>query len=108
MTSASMMCAGDVLCQALSAARAGRALTSDASWLDATRSARFGLVGLTLHGPFFHRAFQWLDALPLASTSTAKLPQAVLRTLCGQLTIFPLYLVGFFTSMTLLEGRTIR
>lgn len=26
------------------------------------QSARFGLVGLTLHGPFFYSGFRWLDS----------------------------------------------
>jgi protein Mpv17 len=106
LTSATVMAAGDALCQALRANAAGRPLSL--STLDAASSARFGLVGLTLHGPYFLRAFRWLDALPVARLGGGRLQQAALRTLAGQTTVFPVYLVAFFTEMGLLEGLSAR
>ena len=51
------MAAGDVLCQSIRARGAGR----DAR-IDWRQTARFGTVGLTLHGPYFLHAFRWLDS----------------------------------------------
>lgn len=103
------MAAGDVLCQAIRARRAGRDIrralrlqplaastapcrpldqhtaccfraaplhwpcctgpaallsrpAADRRRVDWRQTARFGAVGLTLHGPFFYNGFRWLDA----------------------------------------------
>ena len=55
--SATMLMTGDVLCQAIQH-RSLRALRHE--W-DAKRTARFGVVGLTLHGPTFFMGFRAVD-----------------------------------------------
>jgi len=49
------------------------------------QSLQFGLVGLTLHGPFFYNGFRWLDA----RFGTAATLQKVRRRLLGQDTSQP-------------------
>lgn len=43
--------------------------------LDARQTARFALVGATLHGPFFYQGFKWLDATlgPAATLRTVSM-----------------------------------
>lgn len=92
------MAAGDVLCQAIRARQAGRDIRID--W---RQTARFGTVGLTLHGPFFYHGFRFLDARFGASVD---LKMATIKACAGNFTIFPLYLGSFFLYMGLLEGLT--
>ncbi|CAD7704197.1 unnamed protein product [Ostreobium quekettii] len=66
------------------------------------RTARFSFVGLTLHGPSFHYAFQLLDRC-LGTATT--LSMAAYKTVVGQVTIFPLYVSAFYWYMGLLEGQ---
>ncbi|PSC72962.1 peroxisomal membrane [Micractinium conductrix] len=90
------MTAGDALCQCIRARTAGREAR-----LDWRQSARFGLVGLTLHGPFFFHGFRWLDA---RFGAAATLQKALVKTAAGQITLFPLYTASFFMYMGILEG----
>lgn len=99
LTSASVMAAGDAICQAIRC----RAAQHDIS-INLKQTARFGLIGLTLHGPYFYQSFRWLDKT-LGQSSTFK--QAALKTALGQVTIFPVYVVSFFTYMGLLEGLSL-
>jgi protein Mpv17 len=99
LTSASVMAVGDALCQALRC----RAANQDIS-LDLKQTARFGFIGLTLHGPYFYHSFRWLDKTLGQSTTFRK---AALKTALGQVTIFPIYVATFFTYMGLLEGLSL-
>ncbi|PNG99105.1 PXMP2/4 family protein 4, partial [Tetrabaena socialis] len=66
------------------------------------RTTRFGLIGLCLHGPYFLYGFRMLDE----RFGPAKtLVTAAKKTALGQLTLFPVYLVAFFTAITLMECR---
>ncbi|GLC52047.1 hypothetical protein PLESTB_000576600 [Pleodorina starrii] len=98
LTSCIIMQAGDVVCQALQR----RNKTGSLDWAahDWRRTARFGLVGLTLHGPFFLWGFRMLDQRfgPAKTLLTA-----AKKTALGQVTLFPTYVAAFFTYMTLLE-----
>ncbi|KAG7668968.1 hypothetical protein Ndes2526B_g00683 [Nannochloris sp. 'desiccata'] len=99
LTSASVMAAGDAICQAIRS----RSANQDIS-INLKQTAQFGMVGLTLHGPYFHHSFRWLDR---TLGQSATLRQAALKTALGQVTIFPIYVATFFTYMGLLEGLSL-
>lgn len=42
----------------------------------------FGLVGLTLHGPFFLKGFQWIDQVCGPKTTITNVRMAACRSLC--------------------------
>ena len=107
-------CASDVNCQLLTRWMAqrkfggGGGLSPTSSYLagfdelDRGRCARFAVVGLTLHGPYFSYAFPILDAwLGPARTLGAVLKKSAV----GNLTVFPVYLAAFYLYMGLLEGK---
>lgn len=100
LTSGTVMAAGDAMCQTIRHRFAGKRDIK----IDLAQSARFGLVGLTLHGPFFFYGFRWLDT---AFGTNATLRKAVVKTLTGQFTLFPAYTAAFFTYMGLLEGLSL-
>lgn len=97
-TSASMLAIGDLLCQGIQKGGV-KALASD--W-DAKRTARFGLIGLTLHGPTFFTGFRCVDGFYGHSTATI---QVLKKTATVQLLIFPPFLAAFFYYARRLEGR---
>ena len=121
VTSATVMSAGDIISQSIRFSSREKLLsypdkrnclkllTSLYYQIDFRQTARFGLVGLTLHGPYFHVAFRWLDAtFPPLPGKGVTLPLALKKTLLGQITVFPTYLVSFFTYMGVLEGLSFR
>jgi len=59
---------GDIICQ--------KALMKEGEGIDYERAARFGLVGLTLHGPYFHHIFRQIDRTmgPSSSLTAARAP----------------------------------
>jgi hypothetical protein len=84
--------------------RAAATATEDPSLLsgvDFRRTARFALIGATLHGPFFAAGLTYLDRLfPGAAT-----PKIVAqKVLTGQATLFPAYTGLFLAYLRLLEG----
>jgi len=123
-TSGTMMALGDVLFQcanqtrqrkerAAAAAAAGggglgkRAVAAAAaepsllSGVDFARTARFALIGATLHGPFFCAGLAWIDRLYPGAPSPKIVAQKVLT---GQVALFPAYTAAFFAYLRLLEG----
>mmetsp|Transcript_18058 Transcript_18058/g.45725 ORF Transcript_18058/g.45725 Transcript_18058/m.45725 type:complete len:208 (+) Transcript_18058:194-817(+) len=110
LTSGCVMAVGDVTCQAILRRRQAVPLPGGEQGLlrgnDWARTARFGLVGCTLHGPFFLYGFRWLDAAlaPLLGPAVS-LRNSAAKTLTGNLTIFPAYITAFYAYMGLLEGR---
>ena len=68
-----------------------------------SRSARFAMVGFTLHGPFFHAGFGQVDRL-WGSSRTFKIAMAKMIT--SQVTLFPTFLALLFPYLSLLEGKT--
>ena len=70
--------------------------------LDLRQTLRFGVVGITLHGPFFFRGFRWLDSRFGGAEPT--LHSAIVKTAVGQITLFPCYTAAFFLYIGLLEG----
>eukprot|EP00882_Tetradesmus_deserticola_P004187 GHRQ01004423.1.p1 GENE.GHRQ01004423.1~~GHRQ01004423.1.p1 ORF type:complete len:181 (+),score=35.37 GHRQ01004423.1:187-729(+) len=100
LTSCSLMALGDAACQAIQCQRNKRHVR-----IDSARAARFGLIGLTLHGPFFFKGFQFLDG----KFGTAKtLQNAVTKSLVGQVTLFPTYTSLVLIYSNLLEGRSLQ
>jgi hypothetical protein len=74
---------------------------SDRGW-DYSRTMKFALVGLTLHGPYFGLGFARVDAYfgPVKG-----LAQTMKKTIATQLILNPPYLVLLFAWMGVLEGR---
>ena len=127
MTSASVMAAGDALCQAVehrstaalssstdgdgANAEAGEPSTSYRAVTrrtigfehDAERTGRFFIVGAGLHGPMFHRAFRQLDRV--VGTGTCAKTVAT-KVAVGHAVLFPTYTTMFFFAMSGLEGET--
>lgn len=100
LTSCSLMALGDAACQAIQCQRNRQPVR-----VDVARAARFGVIGLTLHGPLFFKGFQWLDG----KFGTAKtLQNAVTKSLVGQVTLFPTYTSLVLIYSSLLEGRSIQ
>jgi hypothetical protein len=66
-------------------------------------SARFAIVGATLHGPFFLYGFGLIDKLPLQKIKSA-LGKALAKTLVTQFTLYPLFIGLFYGYVALLEG----
>eukprot|EP00878_Enallax_costatus_P000422 GHUV01000512.1.p1 GENE.GHUV01000512.1~~GHUV01000512.1.p1 ORF type:complete len:189 (+),score=54.40 GHUV01000512.1:193-759(+) len=97
LTSCSLMALGDVACQAISCKAARKPLH-----IDLARAGRFGIIGLTLHGPLFFKGFGWLDR-QFGAAQTLKL--AVTKSLAGQVTLFPTYTTLVLLYASLLEGQ---
>jgi protein Mpv17 len=107
LTSGIVMTAGDALCQVIRNHNNSPPLyisSSNPSW-QWQQSLRFGIIGLTLHGPFFFRGFRWLDTT-FGSSPTLK--SAIIKVAIGQLTLFPTYLASFTIYMGLLEGLSLQ
>mmetsp|Transcript_4461 Transcript_4461/g.7440 ORF Transcript_4461/g.7440 Transcript_4461/m.7440 type:complete len:188 (+) Transcript_4461:188-751(+) len=93
--SASVFCVSDLMAQHV---QNRHKLDKSNDW---KRTARFSLVGLTLHGPFFLWGFGMLDkTMGPGKTLTV----ALKKTALGQVTLFPTYLTAFFMYMSALEG----
>jgi hypothetical protein len=71
--------------------------------LDIYRSLRFGVVGLTLHGPYFGLGFARIDAY---FGQTKGLAMTMKKVVATQLILNPPYLVLLFGWMGMLEGKT--
>ena len=90
--------------------------------LDLQRTAKFGLTGFFLHGPYFATVFHTLDRLfsgptPIFSryvkwitgSSTGRVAQLKLvasKVLFSQVTFFPLYIVSFLSFTAMLDRNT--
>lgn len=101
LTSGSVMTLGDIFCQSIVRG------STDVEKNDWSRTGRFGLVGLTLHGPYFLKAFQWLDG-KMPPPPKPRFSVAVRKSLFGQVTIFPVYVTAFNLYMGSLEGKSPR
>lgn len=97
LTSGVLLASGDVVCQCIQ--RNQLSLTGH-NW---TRTARFAVIGLTLHGPFFHFGFRALDRRFGPATTTSNV---LTKTVVGQVTLFPAFLCLFYLYMGALEGRS--
>ena len=67
---------------------------------DPSRTGRWAIVGLTLHGPYFFQAFRMLDRHFGSATSISVVAK---KTISNQIAVFPPYLVALFAYMGALE-----
>lgn len=108
-TSASIMSLADVAAQSIetkgfSKARQGE---DEAGW-DPARTLRFGVVGLTLHGPYFFKGFAWVDRLfgpAVSSGGTVMWKTLGQKVATTQLALNPPFMILLFTWMGTLEGK---
>ncbi|GMH45429.1 hypothetical protein BSKO_13386 [Bryopsis sp. KO-2023] len=100
LTSCAVLTAGDCVTQFVQRRNSKQQGSQD--W---ARTARFSLLGLALHGPYFHFGFKVVDKLMGASTTWKS---ALLKTMASQVTVFPSWLVVFFSYMGVLEGQGIK
>ncbi|KAF6261768.1 hypothetical protein COO60DRAFT_721976 [Scenedesmus sp. NREL 46B-D3] len=113
LTSCSLMTFGDAACQAIQCQRNKRPVS-----IDGARAARFGLIGLTLHGPFSSIAGSSTIMQRCVCRCSARTPmlcslcccgcQAVTKSLVGQVTLFPSYTSLVLLYSSLLEGRSMQ
>lgn len=68
---------------------------------DPMRTAKWGICGLTLHGPYFFKMFGHVDRFFGPATTFAN---AVTKTAFVQVTVYPVYLTILFAYMGCLEG----
>lgn len=103
---------------------------SESKKYDLIRTSHFSIVGAAVHGPYFYKAFQWLDGFwskrfpapalvpALATGSGSSLPSTtsarklrffnnVQKSLFSQMVIFPPYLVMFLVTLGVLERKGI-
>lgn len=110
LTSGAIMSIADCLAQALETkgfqtARPGES-SSDYDW---GRTARFAVVGFTLHGPYFQRGFSKVDAVFGPSLNAAGNPVwSVLgkKVVATQIVLNAPFMVLLFGWMGALEGRS--
>ena len=76
--------------------------TDDKSYYDPSRTLRWAIAGLILHGPYFAAGFARVDAYFGPATSIKVVAQ---KTAVAQFVLFPPYLVGLFTYMGLMEQQ---
>jgi protein Mpv17 len=67
---------------------------------DPSRTLRWAIAGLTLHGPYFLAGFARVDAYFGPATSMRVVAK---KTAVAQFVLFPPYLVGLFTYMGFME-----
>jgi hypothetical protein len=75
---------------------------SSAESNDITRSLRWGICGLVLHGPYFYSGFSVLDK-QFGPATTWKV--VAMKTAAAQFVLFPPYLCLLFSFMGILEGH---
>ena len=87
----------------------GRQMTTDQDTnpYDATRTLRWALIGLFLHGPYFLKGFAFLDKTfaPKSASAVVSWKTVAQKTVAGQLFLFPPYLVLLFGTLGILEGE---
>ncbi len=93
-----VMFAGDVARQAIVQGHLDRD-----SW-DWKSSARFAVIGATLHGPYFLIGFGLMDKLPFLGRFKSPVAKALVKTCVTQVTIFPLFVGLFYGYTSVLEG----
>ena len=80
----------------------GNAVAADGYTYDATRTLRWSVCGLVLHGPYFLAGFSVIDKW-LGPATTWKV--VVKKTAAAQFVLFPPYLCLLFSLMGILEGH---
>merc|ERR1711971_279825 len=98
--SGSIMTFGDVAVQMLIENKCFRLDGHADSW-DTTRTVRWSIAGLTLHGPYFFATFGMVDKYFGNVTS---LWNVLRKTAFVQVTVFPGYLTMLFAYLGIMEG----
>ena len=99
LQSGSIMCVADAMTQMVIE---GKLLSvSNNNAFDPVRTLRWGIAGLTLHGPYFFLGFRRVDRYFGAATSMSIVLQ---KTAVAQFILFPPYLVALFSYMGFMEG----
>jgi protein Mpv17 len=94
LTSGSLYILGDIINQKLFLKKES---------LDTKQSLRFGIVGATLHGPYFLFGFKFLDRI----FGTGRVLKTVLaKSLTGQMIVFPPFVVCMLSYNALLQGKS--
>ena len=103
LTSGAICTVGDILAQNIES----RVRPNPAPY-DPYRTLRFGVVGLTLHGPYFQRGFSWVDKYFGASLVAGKPLWPVIgkKIAFTQFALNAPFMVLLFGWMGVLEGRT--
>ncbi|KAJ3311314.1 hypothetical protein HDV04_004122 [Boothiomyces sp. JEL0838] len=70
--------------------------------IDWQQSAKFALIGFTLHGPYFWAGFKFLDRM----FGMAKaMPTVLKKAVAGQLLVFPPFSLMFLSYSAILDGK---
>ncbi|KAJ3158102.1 hypothetical protein HDU86_003054 [Geranomyces michiganensis] len=101
LTSGVLFTAGDILSQKLVPSLASHNLQQGMDW---PRTAKFGLCGALLHGPYFLYGFRQVDRLIGGGQPTFL--NAVKKAAVSQITLFPVFIVSFLSLSALLDGAS--
>ena len=93
-TSGSLYVFGDIINQ--------KALQSKPT-IDWQKVARFGIVGATLHGPYFFFGFKFIDRI---FGTGRNLKTVISKSLTGQMIVFPPFVVTMLSYNELLKGKS--
>jgi protein Mpv17 len=102
LTSASVMSAGDAGFQIIKCINANQDIK-----IDLKETAKFAIIGLTLHGPLVYSSFRWLEKLSGGQSRNATFRNAAKYAAISQVTFFPMFSTAFFAYMGLLEGLSL-
>lgn len=89
ITSCCLMSLGDFTCQKIIEEK-----------YNFKRTLMFGTVGLTLHGPYYHYGFKWIDSKFGPNT---QILNCVKKSIFQQVTIFPVYVGLFYNYISILK-----
>ena len=73
---------------------------------DPARTLRWGIAGLTCHGPYFFVGFSFVDKYFGGAAAATSFSTVAKKTVFAQLVLFPPYLVLLFSLMGVLEGKS--
>eukprot|EP00747_Dinoflagellata_sp_TGD_P221893 gnl/TRDRNA2_/TRDRNA2_93668_c0_seq1.p1 gnl/TRDRNA2_/TRDRNA2_93668_c0~~gnl/TRDRNA2_/TRDRNA2_93668_c0_seq1.p1 ORF type:complete len:193 (-),score=14.28 gnl/TRDRNA2_/TRDRNA2_93668_c0_seq1:378-956(-) len=106
VTSASIMTVADIIAQGIERRVLGSTPENPRDY-DAYRTARFAVVGLTWHGPYFQRGFAWVDSRFGPSLLDGKPLWEVIgkKVITTQFVLNAPFMVGLFAWMGVLEGK---
>ncbi|KAJ3165715.1 hypothetical protein HDU88_003908 [Geranomyces variabilis] len=101
LTSGVLFTAGDILSQKLVPSLASH---DPQGFVDWERTAKFGLCGAVLHGPYFLYGFRHVDRL--IGTGKPSFANAIKKAAVSQVTLFPVFIASFLSLSALLDGAS--
>jgi protein Mpv17 len=90
---------GDIIAQTL-------VRSSSNQKIDFPRALKFGLVGLTLHGPYYFLTFSRISAIVASRFPSRPVRAALIKTALAQFLVFPVYLPVFFGYWDVLNSAS--